>query len=177
MPLTPATIVDRLRAPESAVVTNWPLIVAALVEFGIDSPLVQVAAAATIHVETARRWKPINEFGNVPYFTRLYENRKDLGNVLPGDGARYHGRGFIQITGRENYRTIGQFFGVDLEGNHDLALDPTISARILGRYFLRHNVHSPANGMDWRTVRRRVNGGLNGWADFKDAVDTLLEAL
>jgi len=174
--LDPITVYESLRAPAHDVEATWPLIVAALLEFKIDTLLTEIAAAATIHVETARLWKPINEFGNTAYFTKLYENNLSLGNVLPGDGDKFHGRGLIQVTGRDNYRDQGTFFGVDLENNPDLALDPTLSARILARFFARHNVNGPANTQDWRTVRRRVNGGYNGWVPFMQAVDDLLEA-
>lgn len=43
---------------------------------------------------------------------KAYENRKDLGNVMPGDGIRFKGRGVIQLTGRENYRLFGIWMGL-----------------------------------------------------------------
>src|SRR5204862_773156 len=91
---------------------------------------------------------------------------QQLGNTQPGDGARYHGRSFLQLTGRANYRRYGQKLGVDLEGNPELALDPDISARILATYFLDRGIPAKAAAGDWQGVRRAVNGGLNGYDRF-----------
>jgi len=175
MSLTPATIAETLEVPAQNASALWPCILAALEEQGINSPLVQVAAAATVGVETGI-FAPIPERGGAAYFTRLYEGRKDLGNTEPGDGARYHGRGFIQITGRENYRVFGTRLGLDLIGNPDGALEPVAAARILALFFRLHGVAAAAEARDWRRVRTRVNGGLNGWNLFSHFVERLLEA-
>jgi len=177
MTLTPEQIAIATKSPLAAVAANWPLIVAALQEKGIHTDLVEVAAAATIAVETARTFRPINEFGGDSYFTRLYEHREDLGNVEPGDGARYHGRGYIQITGRANYRAFSNATGVSLEDHPERALEPEPSAKILASYFFKRGVATAANGHEWRKVRRLVNGGLNGWDEFDKAVCALLEVI
>lgn len=57
---------------------------------------------ATTKHETASTMQPIDEYGDSAYFTQMHENRSDLGNTEPGDGARFHGRGFVQLTGRLN---------------------------------------------------------------------------
>ena len=60
-----------------------------------------------------------------------YEGREDLGNTEPGDGPRFKGRGYVQITGRTNYTNWSERLGVDLVGNPELAADPEIAATIL----------------------------------------------
>ena len=146
-----------------------------------------MAAIGTIYVEThigSNTFKPIKEFGDAAYFTRMYENNAvavQLGNTRPGDGPRYCGRGYIQITGRTNYRGYGQQLGVPLEDNPDLALDPTIAARILAAYFAdpnrrigqRANAALTSSDDDWTAVRKAVNGGLNGYSDFRSVVMAL----
>lgn len=175
MSLSCVDIARVCKASLAVVEANWPRIREALDEAGILSDLVEVAVAATVAVETARSFRPINEFGGEAYFTKHYEKRLDLGNVVPGDGARYHGRGYIQITGRANYRAYSGVAGCDLEGHPENALDPKISARVLASYFVRSGAYKAAVRRDWERVRRAVNGGLNGWADFKACVDELLE--
>jgi len=59
-----------------------------------------------------------------------YEGRKDLGNISPGDGPLFKGRGFIQLTGRNNYTSMSKIFNVDLVGNPSLASNPALSAKI-----------------------------------------------
>jgi predicted chitinase len=106
----------------------------------------------------------------------MYEGRTDLGNVRPGDGARYHGRGYIQLTGRANYDTYGTKLGVPLEKHPDRALDPVVAARVLAEYFRSRDIEKSAKRGDWKEVRRKVNGGLNGWPTFERAVNALVAA-
>lgn len=60
-----------------------------------------------------------------------YENRQDLGNTQPGDGKRFKGRGFVQITGRKNYTYWSNRLGIDLVGSPEKAASPEIAAKIL----------------------------------------------
>lgn len=100
-------------------------------------------ALATAYHETAHTMQPIKEMGGTAYFTRMYDingNRpakaRELGNLTPGDGAKYAGRGYVQLTGKTNYakataklRELG--FDVDLVANPDLAMRPDIAATIM----------------------------------------------
>jgi len=159
-------------APPLNVATNWPLVENALVEFGIASPNCLVAAFATIGVETGS-FSPCKERGGAAYLAKLYDGRSDLGNVQAGDGERYRGRGFVQITGRANYRAIGREIGADLQENPDLALDPAIAAKVFAVFFRDHRVAEAAESEEWELVRRRVNGGLKGWGEFSKIVELL----
>jgi putative chitinase len=100
-----------------------------------------------------------------PTATQLrYETRYDLGNVAPGDGYKYRGRGLIQLTGRENYRKGGQALGVDLINNPELLGEPGLACRSAGWYWKSHGCNELADAGDFEAVTRRINGGLNGYA-------------
>lgn len=100
-------------------------------------------ALATTYHETAHTMQPIKERGGTAYFTRMYDIRgsrphvaRDLGNTQPGDGARFAGRGYVQLTGRRNYTKATQKlrdmgFDVDLVADPDRAMEPAIAAAIL----------------------------------------------
>jgi hypothetical protein len=149
--------------------TYLPGILEALQEYDILDKQVLTGILATVRVETGG-FKPVHEWGGEKYWQR-YEGRKALGNVHQGDGVKYHGRGFIQVTGRANYRTYGDRLGVDLESNPDLAMDPKISAKILACYFKDRGVATAARAGDWRRVRKLVNGGYHGWDVFSRYID------
>lgn len=165
------------RCNPQSVLLHWPVIVAELERVGIGQTLVQVAAAATVAIETAGTFKPIREYASGKAYD-VGKLAQRLGNTPEddGDGERYKGRGFIQITGTTNYRTYGERLGVDLLGNPDLALDPIIAARILALYFRDRGVDDAALRKDWPRVRKLVNGGYNHYEPFKLAVDRLLKA-
>jgi Chitinase class I len=162
--------------PVANVRANWPLVEAALDRREVYSPFSAVAAISTIAVETGT-FCPIKERGGPTYLTNLYEDRKDLGNVNPGDGVKFRGRGFIQITGRWDYEHFGAEIGRDLEENPDLALDPAVAADILALYFHERHIRDYADQQNWEMVRRRVNGGLAGWPRFIDAATKLMSVL
>lgn len=95
---------------------------------------------ATAYHETAHTLQPINEFGSNGYFFRMYDIQGDnpplarrLGNVNPGDGALFHGRGYVQLTGRKNYQFADDALtlGGKLVSNPALALQETIAAPVL----------------------------------------------
>jgi hypothetical protein len=102
---------------------------------------------ATIKWETMNTFAPIHEMGSLSYFDKYEPGTRigdELGNTEAGDGFLYRGRGYVQITGRDNYTHIGALLGVDLVNSPDLALDPDTAYNIA------------ANGMrdGWFTGRR-----------------------
>lgn len=95
--------------------------------------------------------------------TIMYENRKDLANTETGDGWKYHGRGYFQYTGRYNYSTYGEKFGVDLKNNPDLAAEPEMAAKLAIAYW-KEKVPESAR-LDARAAGEAINGGPNGARD------------
>ncbi len=111
-----------------------------------------------------------HESGSFRYMEEIasgaaYEGRSDLGNVFPGDGKRFKGRGPIQLTGRANYRAFGRRIGIDLERHPEIAAVPSIGLHTALEYWADRGLNAYADADDIRAVTRRVNGGLNGLAD------------
>jgi len=91
-------------------------------------------ALATFKWETAHTFRPIDEIGSAARFNRLYGPQtkvgKRLGNTKEGDGALFHGRGYVQLTGRRNYTKAKTLTGVDLTSNPDAAKEPALAYQI-----------------------------------------------
>jgi len=102
-----------------------------------------------------------------------------LGNLGQGDGERFRGRGYIQLTGRANYQKYGTALGKDLTGNPDLACDPTIAGQLLAMFLKdkERQIKEALVNHDLSTARKLVNGGSHGLDRFEDAFnrgDTLI---
>ena len=97
---------------------------------------------------------------------RVYANRMGNGDEASGDGWRYRGRGFVQITGRAYFQLLGQRIGVDLEDNPDvLAENPIIALQVFANYWDSKNLNEVADRDDIYEVTRLINGGYNGIED------------
>jgi predicted chitinase len=96
-----------------------------------------------------------------------YEGRSDLGNNQPGDGRRFKGRGYIQLTGRANYITVGNAIGVNLVSYPDRAKEPAIAAKVALHFWKTRVRRRVSNFCDTYAVTRVINGGTNGLSDRK----------
>lgn len=100
-----------------------------------DRPIQWLAyALATVYHECARKMFPITEYGKATYFNKYSYNTvigKRLGNTQSGDGYKYRGRGFVQLTGRDNYDKASKKLGIDFINNPELVLDLNNSTKIL----------------------------------------------
>lgn len=90
----------------------------------------------------------------------LYDNRADLGNTNPGDGWAFHGRGYFQYTGRDNYERFGEKFGVDLKNHPELASEPEMAAKLAIAYW--KDKVPEADRKDAYASGVAINGGDNG---------------
>ncbi|MFD0726417.1 peptidoglycan-binding protein [Lysobacter brunescens] len=93
-----------------------------------------------------------------------------LGNTEPGDGWRFHGRGYVQLTGRANYESVGQALGLDLVNNPDLAADREIAARIAIHYW-KDRVRTQGHQLNVREATQDINGGYNHLKERGEAAD------
>jgi putative chitinase len=95
-----------------------------------------------------------------------------LGNTQAGDGAKYKGRGFIQITGKANYANASKALGIDLVNNPEAAARPDVAAKIAVWYWQNRVAPYVQDFSDTRGVTKRINPGLQGLQDrqsnFKD---------
>jgi Papain family cysteine protease len=164
-----------------------PYVFAALDEFGYSPKTAKgrtmcQVALATVRAET-EGFAPISEGisrfntppGGAPF--SLYDANtpagKKLGNTQPGDGERFKGRGFVQLTGRDNYTRCGEQIGLPLGKLSFLANYPDAAAVLLVQ-FLKNKEREILQGMvdnNLAAVRKLVNGGSHGLDRFSDTIE------
>lgn len=103
-------------------------------------------------------WGPTNA-------QKRYEGRSDLGNYQAGDGKRYMGHGLIQITGRHNHKKVGEALGQDFEANPELLMEDPWAVLSAGWYWNSRRLNKYADAGKFKTITKKINGGLNGYAD------------
>lgn len=138
--------------------------------YGIDTPERLAAFLAQIGHESGSLRFTTELWGPTPAQAR-YEGRADLGNVQPGDGFKFRGRGLIQTTGRHNYARVRnrlreRFNGVpNFEEDPDALTDPQWAALSAADYWDDKGLNALADAGQFEKITRRINGGLNGQAD------------
>jgi putative chitinase len=125
---------------------------------------------ATVKHECANTFHPITEYGADSYFAK-YERPSAisvrLGNTQAGDGLRFKGRGYVQITGRANYAKLGSALGLGTSfvTQPALVLEPINAYRIMSAGMIkglftgkRLASYIDTNGKDYIGARRIING-------------------
>lgn len=142
--------------------------------FDISTPARQAAFLAQV----------AHESGELRYTAEIasgaaYEGRADLGNTDPGDGTKYRGRGLIQLTGKKNYSLFSLVADHDfVESPADLEL-PGWASVSAAWYWANNGLNALADMDDFEMITRRINGGLNGYAQrcaYWDAAKRVLGA-
>lgn len=137
-----------------------PVLASTLAAYEIDTRLrIAHFLAQTCHESAG--FRTTEEFAS----GQAYEGRKDLGNTHSGDGMRYKGRGLLQLTGRANYREMGQRLGLPLEDQPELAAEPVLSLKIACEFWRRKAINPLCDADDVVGVTLKVNGGKNGLAE------------
>lgn len=131
--------------------------------YEINTPLRLCHLVGQAAVESDR-FRTLQEYGGASYFAR-YDGRRDLGNLQPDDGARFHGRGLLQITGRHNYDRYGAKLGLDLTNHPEMAASADTGTRICLVYWSDHDINDDADRDDTKAVTKQINGGLNGYSE------------
>lgn len=132
-------------------------------EYHIDDVLRGSAFLAQLAHETGG-WHWMKELGGPSYFSR-YDGRHDLGNYLSGDGYRFRGRGYIQLTGRANYQHFAELLSLPLLEHPELASSVPVAAWIAAAFWDEHNLNAMADDGRFMDITKVINGGLNGWDD------------
>lgn len=108
---------------------------------------------------------------------RVYGGRLGNGPEGSGDGWRFRGRGYIQVTGRANYARLGRAAGLDLEAEPELACAPEHALAVALAFWTWKGLDALADRDDLVAVTRRINGGSHGLADRRAWLDKVRRVL
>ncbi|MGF6712202.1 putative chitinase [Luteibacter sp. W1I16] len=102
--------------------------------------------------------------------------KKNLGNTEPGDGWTFHGRGYVQLTGRAGYEKMGKELGLDLVNHPELAEDKEVAAKIAIQYW-KDRVQANGHQTDVDAACKDINGGHNGLGARRNAAEAWQNAI
>ncbi|WP_280468596.1 glycoside hydrolase family 19 protein [Nocardia cyriacigeorgica] len=175
--LAPKTDRDKLAA-------YLPHLNTAMREAGIVNPKRKAAFLAQVLHETDKL-RTLTEYGDKGYFERNYGPGttvgRDLGNERPGDGARFRGRGALQITGRYNYEQAGEALDVDLIRDPGLAAKPEHAFDVATWFWESKRLNDDADRVrstsDFDAITKTINGGGNGLTERREYYDKARKVL
>jgi putative chitinase len=108
---------------------------------------------------------------------KVYGGRMGNGVEESGDGWKYHGRGLIQLTGKENYTRCGEALGIDLINQPSLLVTPEYASLSAGYFWNKKGLNALADAGDFETMTKRINGGTLGLEDRKAKIAKALSVL
>lgn len=143
-------------------------------QFDIDETKLRLAHFLAQSSHESGKFRYMREIWGPTSAQKHYEGRGDLGNVIPGDGFRFLGRGIFQCTGRDNYDRYGKRIGLDLCCNPQLVEQPRIGLWIACLYWTDHRLNAVADADNILGTSNGINRGNsaslrepNGFADRK----------
>lgn len=165
--MTPEALAKAINIPLARAQKWAPALTDAMREGDINTRLRQSAFLAQIGHESGSLVY-VREIGGPSYFAK-YNGRKDLGNTQPGDGARFCGRGLIQVTGRSNYAKCSQALFGDgrLLKTPELLEQPEWAAKSAVWFWSTRNLNELADADRFTDLTKKINGGTNGIEDRK----------
>lgn len=172
-------------------------------KYGIDSPNRQAAfigqcqhesnnfkvleenlhysASALMHIWPSRFTSDLvaQAYANNPekIANKVYAGRMGNGDEESGDGWKYHGRGLIQLTGKENYERCGEALGVVFISEPQLLAMPNYACLSAGWFWGKKGLNALADSKDYDTMTKRINGGLLGLDDRKAKIAKAISIL
>jgi putative chitinase len=108
---------------------------------------------------------------------RIYSNRMGNRDEASGDGYRFRGSGFLQLTGHSNFYHAGQALGVDFVMQPELVRTPMYAAQTAGWFWQTHKLNQYADSGDFLTMTKRINGGTIGLEDRIKHINHALHVL
>jgi putative chitinase len=108
---------------------------------------------------------------------RIYGNRMGNRDEASGDGWRFRGSGFLQLTGHSNFYHAGKALGEDFVMNPELVRTPKYAAQTAGWFWQTHKLNQIADGRDFVTMTKRINGGTIGLDDRIKHINQALAVL
>jgi putative chitinase len=108
---------------------------------------------------------------------RIYSNRMGNRDEASGDGFRFRGSGFLQLTGHSNFYHAGQALGVDFVMQPELVRTPMYAAQTAGWFWQTHKLNQYADKGDFLTMTKRINGGTIGLEDRIKHINHALHVL
>jgi putative chitinase len=120
-----------------------------------------------------------NKYANHPDMiaNKVYANRMGNGDEESGDGWKYRGRGIIQCTGKDLYKTLSDVLNIDLMSFPDFLMEMPYASMSAGWFWNKKGLNALADAKDYKEMTRRINGGFNGLDDRIAKINKAMEVL